>query len=259
MRLPKDAWPPARRRLAALMVVFLWGAVGCTSIPSLQVPALLATQKDVAGYLIEALEAERPDARRAAIVRVSQTRHAQREAVLETLCTIARTDASPIVRCAAISALSDHSDPTSANTLALIAATFDTQSTIRLPSPRVRADALAALRRLARESRLDGETGQVAREAAIQLLGAHDSRDVRIEAARFLGSCPETESLSALIASLDQRDFGVVYQAERSLHRLTGQEFDHDRQAWETWKMSQVDPLASYRGADSGTPGRPPE
>ena len=259
MRTLRDAWPPASRRLVALMVASLWGAIGCKSAPSLQMPAVLATPKDVARYLIEALEDERPDARRAAIVRVAQTRHAQREFVVETLCTIARTDASPMVRCAAIRALSDQPNPTSTETLAAIAATFDRQSTIRLPAPQVRADALAALCRLAVEDRLDGETGRVARQAAIQLLGNHESRDVRIVAAQYLGSCPDAESLSALIASLNQRDFGVVYQAERSLNRLTGQTLDHDPQAWEEWKVSHSDPFVAYRAKDSANGKRTPE
>lgn len=251
MRTLRNAWPPASRRRAALMVVSLWVAVGCKSARSLQLPAVLATKNDVARYLIEALEEKRPDARRAAIVRVAQTRHAQREAVVETLCTIARTDASPMVRCAAIRALSDHPNPTSTETLAAIAATFDRQSTIRLPDPQVRADALAALCRLARENRLEGETGRMARQAAIDLLRADESREVRIVAARYLGSCPDAESLSALIASLNQRDFGVVYQAERSLNRLTGQTFDHDPLAWDEWRVSQSDPFVAYPTTDA--------
>ena len=254
MRTLRNAWPPASRRLAAVIVVSLWGTIGCKSTPALQMPAVLLTQNDVARYLIEALEHERPDARRAAIVRVTQTRHAQREFVVETLCTIARTDTSPMVRCAAIRALSNQPNPTSAETLAEIVATFDSQSTIRLPAPQVRADALAALCRLALEDRLDGETERMARQAAIQLLGSHESRDVRIVAAQFLGSCPDAASLSALIASLDQRDFGVVYQAERALNRLTGRTFDHDSQAWEEWKVSESDPFVAYR-ASAASPG----
>ena len=253
MKLLLNAWSPASHRLAAPIVVSLWVTLGCQSAPSLQMPAVLLTQNDVAGYLIEALEHERPDARRAAIVRVTRTRHAQREAVLETLCTIARTDPSPMVRCAAIRALSNPLSPTSAATLAAIVATFDLESTIRLPAPQVRADALAALCRLALEDRLADETGRVARQAAIQLLGHHESRDVRIVAAQYLGSCPDAESLSALIASLDQRDFGVVYQVERSLNRLTGQTFDHDPQAWEKWKVSESDPFVSYSATDAST------
>ena len=251
MRTLPNAWRPASGRLAALVVVSLWSVLGCTSTPSIQMPAILLTQNDVARYLIEALEHEQPDTRRAAIVRVTQTRHSQREAVVETLCTIARTDASPMVRCTAIQALSNQPNPTSAATLAAIVATFDTQSTIRVPAPQVRADALAALCRLATKDQLAGETGRVTRLAAIQLLGADESRDVRILAAEYLGCCPDDDSLSALIASLDQRDFGVVYQAERSLNRLTGQTFDHDSQAWKAWKLSESEPFVAYSASET--------
>jgi hypothetical protein len=70
------------------------------------------------------------------------------------------------------------------------------------------------------------------------------SRDNRQVAARILGYCLERSVLETLIAALDQRDFGVVYEAERSLMRLTGRTFHHDSVQWQEWLAQTENPFA---------------
>ncbi|MHC4065717.1 MAG: hypothetical protein ACYSUI_14635 [Planctomycetota bacterium] len=50
--------------------------------------------------------------------------------------------------------------------------------------------------------------------------------------------------LSPLIDALEQRDFGVVYESERSLMRLTGRTFEYDAPGWREWLAQTEDPFA---------------
>jgi len=244
-RMQRAGWHFAARM--ARLTVALLAAQGCTSYRPLPTPAVLASKNDVARYLIQALADGNPDARRDAVLRAARSRHADETVVVEALCTIARTDSSRMVRCAAIGALGEAADPMAVETLVAIVAGAPGPAAVRPPAPPVRAHALAALCQLDREHAPTGETAVTARKAAVDLLIGHESRELRIQAARYLGSCPSSDALSALISSLDQRDFGVVYQAEASLVRLTGESFQHDRQAWEAWRLSQSDPFVAYR------------
>jgi hypothetical protein len=59
-----------------------------------------------------------------------------------------------------------------------------------------------------------------------------------------LGYLRDEEALHALIAGLDQGDFGVQYECERSLMRMTGHTHDHDPWEWRQWVALTDDPFA---------------
>ncbi len=52
---------------------------------------------------------------------------------------------------------------------------------------------------------------------------ADEDADVRAAVAEALGQYPESRVFDALVSALDDRDFGVVHAAQRSLNFLTGQ------------------------------------
>lgn len=76
----------------------------------------------------------------------------------------------------------------------------------------------------------------------IQVLGnADESRDVRIAAADALKHYRSLAVGRALSATLSEREFGVAWQARRSLRYLTNRDYGYDEAAW----------LAYFSGRDS--------
>ena len=83
------------------------------------------------------------------------------------------------------------------------------------------------------------------RSTFARLVQEDEDRNVRLEAARGLGCLgADRTTLDVLVAALSDRDFGVVYESEQSLIRLTGMTFDYDPQAWTDWLGNTPDPFA---------------
>jgi HEAT repeat protein len=59
-----------------------------------------------------------------------------------------------------------------------------------------------------------------------------DNRDVRIASADALRVYKTSDVAQALIRVLNDRDFGVAWQARRSLNLMTGQDFRYNQAAW---------------------------
>lgn len=230
--------------MAAGLGCLLLVGIGCNKTHHFYKHPTLVTQKDVVGYLVIALDGPLPDERREAVNHIALTRHLTHQVVLEGLGTIARTDTSDQVRCSALMALHQSGDPHAAETYLAILAPEESKHQARVASAPIRRDALAGAVALLRKGELPPEWHPVLREAAIDLLANDRSRDIRIYVARVLGFLPDSSVLEPLIAALDQRDFGVVYQAERSLMRLTGFTFDHDAIAWRKWLATTQEPFA---------------
>jgi hypothetical protein len=66
----------------------------------------------------------------------------------------------------------------------------------------------------------------------IHLGDAEPNIDVRIASAEALRNFHSTEVMRALVAELDDHEFGVAWQARQSLELLTGQDFRYDSKAW---------------------------
>lgn len=229
--------------------------------------AWFVTQHDVARYLKKALDHESPDVRRDAIERLSKTRFADHDTVVDACDIIARTDGSQSVRCAAIRLIAESGRQNAAKTLLALLDPEATGGTGGLPAgvqvsasgtrselpvahrrtragERVHVDALHGLYFLVRNGVVPAEQLQAVAAGAARHLREGESRDVRIAAARLLGEIPHMDVLSALITGLNHSDFGVVYTCERSLMRLTGVSHQHDPYAWRQWRTSTDEPFA---------------
>jgi HEAT repeat protein len=225
--------------------------VGCSGSWHFQKSPVFVTEADAARYLREALNGAGADDRREAIQQISRTRFVSQATVVEGMSTIARTDHSPSVRCAAVRALAlAQAEPAAAPLLAILSEHPENAGCLP-PDDTVRWDALDALLPRAQRGALPAEQQAELSESARRLLAGNASRDVRMAAARILGCLPRPEVLSALVDALRQRDFGVVYEADRSLMALTGHDFQHDPAAWSQWLEKTNDPFAERGRLDA--------
>jgi hypothetical protein len=216
------------------------------------------TESDAVAYLQQALEAEHADVRRDAIVRLSKTRYVTRDVVVRGLSVIAETDRSSSVRCAAIGALQHAGDPRLAEPmLRILASDLQRDSNVLPADESVRCQAAQALAGLVQRGAAAPEHADRIRETAVRLLQTDPSRDVRVCGAQMLGYLPNADALEALIAALEQRDFGVVYECERSLMRLTGTTHGHDPRAWRQWLAATDAPFADAGRLDRRLDSRP--
>lgn len=228
------------------MVVGLLLMAGCSGRRWHKHPVFV-TEADAVVYLKEALESELPDDRRLAVDHIAKTRYLNHDVVLDALATIAGTDRSPAVRCAALGALRRSQNPRIATTLVEVLgqARSEADRPVALPpTADVCLEALRAALVLAEQELLPPEQQTALCDLAVRVVGRDRSRDARQVAARFLGHCRDRRVLDPLIDALEQRDFGVVYESERSLMRLTGQTFDYDPVGWRLWLGQVDDPFA---------------
>lgn len=158
---------------------------------------------------------DNPDNRRAGIAGLVSHDFAQKEPYLTRYQQIAKSDPDPLVRAMAVRAL-NVADDASATDVYIAA--------LRDQSDRVRLEGAKALAQM---------PDAKAVEALLGILGRIDEdKDVRIAAASALKHYPRTDVGRALAATLAERDFGLAWQARRSLRRLTSQDFKYDQAAW---------------------------
>lgn len=189
------------------------------------------------------LHAGDADARRRAVVRIAQSRYLTADEAFSVLDTAARTDANAQVRCAALLALRRYWDGRPAAT-ALAILNPKAHPNEALPATRpVRWDATLLLVHLSDHGLIPDDRREEALDVLVSLLLHDEDRDVQMAAARGLGGIPDVRSLRALIASLRQKDFGIAYEAERSLMKLTGRGFRFDADAWQEWLDATPDPF----------------
>lgn len=229
------------RRAIILMLCFgaMVSAHGCAK-RRVHKSAWMVTENDAARYLERALQHDSADERRDALVRLSKTRYADHEVSVDTCSTIARTDASPSVRTVAIRLIAESRRSNVARSLLDILGDSGSSRSNEM----VNVEALHALYFLQHNEAIPDDCHEVIATTAARLLREATSRDVRIAAARLLGRCPGPGTLEALIDALDDSDFGVVYQVERSLIHLTGVSHDHDAQGWRRWLDETETPFA---------------
>lgn len=99
--------------------------------------------------------------------------------------------------------------------------------------PTGRAVAIAVLFTVVRNGELDTDTFADVPETAARILTTEPSPDARLVAARLLGEFSLREAVVTRVRAMTQLDFGVVYEAEKSLYKLTGRRFDCDPIRWE--------------------------
>jgi len=164
------------------------------------------------------LDPANADRRREAIVYLADRPYGRQDPYTDYYQELARTDSDYLVRAMAIRALNRARDQEAAP--AFSAALED-------QSPLVRLEAAKAL-------------ANVPGERAVAPLIRHldnpeESADVRIAAADALRNFPTIPAAQALVRVLRDRDFGVSWQARRSLRLMTGRDHGYDQAAWLTY------------------------
>ena len=167
-----------------------------------------------------------PDQQREAIFKLADRKFGRQDPYRKHYGQLAESDADFTVRAAAIRALNrarDHQDVP-----VYIKAMDDANELVRLEA----AKALA----------------NIPDERAVPVLIKHldrvaESRDVRIAAADALRNFHSGDAAQALIRVLQDRDFGVSWQARRSLNLLTGQDYRYNQSAWLAYVTSTTKPF----------------
>ena len=168
-----------------------------------------------------------PDERREGIATLVGYDFAKADPYTARYDQIARRDPDPLVRATAIRALNRarhaDSDPT------FIAALSD-------PEAEVRLEAVKALNRM--------PTAAAAGPLSKALADPQEPVDVRIAAAEALGHYQTLDVARALVAQLNGRDFGVAWQARRSLKQMLGADYRYDEPAWLAFLTGPTSPVS---------------
>jgi hypothetical protein len=184
-------------------------------------------QGDTPARAVRLMESDRfADARRRGINDLLRWDFAQGGPYVRRYRQIARNDPDPYVRSIAIRALNRSRDPDSRPLF--VESLSDASELVRLEA----AKALVNL------------PDPAAAEPLIRLVArADEDRDVRIAAAEALGHYRRIEVARALTPRLNEFDFGIAWQARRSLRRITGQDFRFDEAAWLEYVSGPDKPL----------------
>jgi hypothetical protein len=156
-----------------------------------------------------------PDERRQGINRLADRDYGRRMPYTERYIQIAQNDPDWLVRATAIRALNRSRDVEAGPVF--VKALSD-------PNPLVRQEAAKAL-------------ANVPDEKAVPVLlklvdNPQEPRDVRIAAADALKHFRSLEVARGLVTTLNARDFGVAWQARKSLIELTGNDLEYNEAAW---------------------------
>lgn len=193
---------------------------------------------------IEALQAENPDERRKSLRAVVKNDKAGDEWAVKIFSSVAENDPDPQVRCMAIKGLRRSADERAVEPLLRVLNHKDFPRKVRPPSDDVRWDATEVLAYISKLRNVPQEHIDWARRTLIRLVTEDPSRNVRICAARGLGSYRHADALTALVRTLEDRDFAVQYEAENSLERLTGRRHNYDADVWRAWLAKTDDPFS---------------
>ncbi len=211
---------------------------------------------DVAGCVQRMLESEQPDDRRAAINELTESRQVHDSGVIEALVAVAENDRSHSVRRAALIALG-YSDSQKACQCFLNILRLDPVSIGADPMSDVREAAITSLLiHLSNGEDCEEQSEELA-SAAVKLLGSDRNRNVRVTAAQVLAYYPRRDVLYGLADALEQRDFGVCFEAAKSLQLLTGQNHGHDPDSWRSFIDRAEDPFADRGRGDRPDEGKP--
>lgn len=214
---------PRRRRrhaLPLLMLVLLASAGGgCQQVEwlgsRLRPASDLLAGNNAARYARMMETADSADRRRQGISRLVEFDFARRPPYTTRYRQIARNDEDYLVRAQAIRALNRSRD-TGAAELYIDALTD--------PSELVRLEAAKALKNMPTPDAVGPLLAVIDRP--------EETRDVRIAAAEALRHYPRIEVARSLVDKLDERDFGVAWQARRSLRTITSHDYGYDEAAW---------------------------
>lgn len=179
-----------------------------------------------AAALDQTQDAEFPDERRQGIETLIDTSGGKREPYTGLYMRMARDDNDYLVRATAIRALNRARCHAA---IGLFVAALDD------PNDMVRLEACKALVHL---------PDPAAVPSLLRLVSsAEPSIDVRIAAADALQHYRQIEVARTLVAQLNDRDFGVAWQAHASLRTLTGRDLQYSEGAWLNYLTGPDRPL----------------
>ena len=172
------------------------------------------------------LRSTRPDDRRDAILFFVDHGYGREETYTRLYRQMAEFDTDPLVRATAIRALNRSRDKKA--TPLFIASLSDKNVWVRL-------EAAKALNRVPDPN---------AAPALLKVVNSSDEqKDVRIAAAEALQSYRNVEVGRQLVALLNVKDFGLAWQARRSLKFMTGKDLSYDETAWLNFITGPTKPL----------------
>lgn len=168
-----------------------------------------------------------PDNRRVGIINLAQRDFGKSDLYKTRYRQIVQADPDPVVRATAIRALNLARD--AGATDLYIKALADADVLVRLEG----AKALANI------------PDPASTDALLRVLAAPDEdQDVRIAAANALKYYERRDVARSLVAVLDERAFGIGWQARRSLKRITGVDYAYDDAAWLEYISNPTKPLS---------------
>ena len=163
------------------------------------------------------LESPSPTERQTALLNLAAQDFATTDDYVTVYKAAATNDSDPLVRAAGVRAL----------------------NLARADTPEVFRDALASPERPIRLEAAKALVNRPDSAATAKLLelaeNGTESPDVRIAAADALRHYPDLDVARRLANLLDDRDFGVAFQAAESLNYLTGQDFTYQPAPWLTY------------------------
>ena len=171
-------------------------------------------------------ESPRPDDRREGMLYLTDHDYGLKEPYTKFYRDIAEKDPDPLVRATALRSLNRARDKQA--TPLFIKALSD-------PSPLVRLEGAKALYRVPDPAAAD--------KLLAMAMSAEENKDVRIAAAEALQYYRRIDIGRQLVSLLNQRDFGIAWQARRTLKRLTGKDLNYDEAAWLQYITGPSKPL----------------
>lgn len=172
------------------------------------------------------LEPKYPDKRRQGIMWLSARQYGREDPYLKYYGSLARTDPQHTVRAMAVRAM-NRARVKDATTIYL-AALEDKNELVRLEAAKALANIPEPLAMQALMKRLDS---------------ADESVDVRVACADALRTYRNAEVAQVLIRTLRDRQFGVSWQARKSLKLMTGKDYRYNQAAWLTYLSGAEKPF----------------
>jgi hypothetical protein len=172
-------------------------------------------------------DADFPDERRIGINRLVKRSYGTQPPYTTRFAQIARDDSSPLVRATTIRALNRARDASAVDLF--IASLSDTEALVRL-------EAAKALTNIPSEKAVP-ELIRVVRNP-------QEEQDVRIAAAQALRHYKRLDVARVLVAHLQDRRFGISWQARQSLRNITGADYRYDESAWLNYLTSDQSQLS---------------
>ena len=170
-----------------------------------------------------------PDRRREAVYKLGHGQAKSWDVTPRILRLMAQGDPDPQVRTAAVQVLAQlesapdkYTDPT---TEAFQAAAKDKSSLVRRECVEP----------------LSQRPGQKNMDILLDLLRSDPDAGIRAAAAAALKNVNDPLVISALVQSLSDNNFGVIYQTRLSLKQLTGEDFGYNPAPWQQWLKTHTE------------------